>query len=314
MLRLYKKARSAERSETGRKTSAVQIFRIHTGKMMTNNMLDKGVSVEQMAELTENYSGAEIEAVVKNAASRALHEQLAGGKKEIVGSDVVVKMQHFLAAIDEIVPSFGNQGKEIRALLPTTYYELSDAHKICYEKTIGFLQASKNKRRLKTVLIAGPNGCGKTTLAMKIAFDSKIKHLKVIRAIDVVSLDESMRNYYIVDCVKNAYVSEDSVIIIDDAEIAINYANLGGIVFSNKLYQTLITILKTEPTMKDHRISIIVTCSDVEFKETLRKHFDLVLDVGDVGVKQLQVIGEQLGIDSWGEVDGVTVRDLLNKC
>jgi SpoVK/Ycf46/Vps4 family AAA+-type ATPase len=129
-------------------------------------------------------------------------------------------------------------------------------------------------------LISGENKCGKTVLALKTAFDSKVKNIKVIRAIDLISFDEIGKANYIADLVKNAYIAEDSLIVIDDIEIAINYAQIGNnTVFSNRLYQILITILKTEPIQPNHKIFFICTSRLNElFKEA--KLFDLIWQCG----------------------------------
>lgn len=55
-------------NEKGRK----QIFEIHTRKMRESNRLLPDVDIEVLAELTVNYTGAEIEAVCKSAASFVL--------------------------------------------------------------------------------------------------------------------------------------------------------------------------------------------------------------------------------------------------
>ncbi len=39
----------------------IQIFRIHTTKMRTNNFMAEDVVLEELATMTKNYSGAEIE-------------------------------------------------------------------------------------------------------------------------------------------------------------------------------------------------------------------------------------------------------------
>lgn len=251
-----------------------QIFRIHTNKMKINNMMGN-VNVEDLATMTENYSGAEIESVVKNASARAVHEQLQSDKKEIDDSDIIVKNRHFVDAINEINPSFGNNNKEIKLLIPDKYVHMTPNHELSYDNIMTLLGQNK---KLKKILICGEeSGSGKTVLAAKIAFDKKIKYTKIIRAIDIISCDENAKNYHIADAVTNAYLSEDSLVVIDDIEIAINYAKIGNnLTFSNKLYQTLITILKTEPTTPDHKLSLMMTCSDENLVEIIAKHFDMV--------------------------------------
>ncbi len=249
-----------------------QIFRIHTNNMSTNSMLDPLINISELAELTENYSGAEIEAVVRNAGARALHEGLITNIKD---ENIVVMKKHFIAAIDEIIPSFGNiTMRSLSFSIPENYNHLTENHKECYDQIRNLIM--KNSR-LKTSLIIGKNKSGKSTLATKIALDSKIKNTKIIRAIDLISFDEINKVYHIADLVKNSYISEESLIVLDDIEIAINYAKMGkNITFSNRLYQVLVTLLKTDPTTKDHKITFICTCTDEEFAIEISNLFDLI--------------------------------------
>ena len=50
----------------------LQIFRIHTGKMKENGLLASDVDLDELAKITKNYTGAEIEAVCGSARSYAL--------------------------------------------------------------------------------------------------------------------------------------------------------------------------------------------------------------------------------------------------
>jgi len=54
----------------------LQIIRIHTNKMRTNNFMGEDVSLEDLAEKTKNFSGAEIEGLVKSATSFAFNKQI----------------------------------------------------------------------------------------------------------------------------------------------------------------------------------------------------------------------------------------------
>ena len=58
----------------------VQILNIHTHTMKDNKKLAGDVNIEELAGLTKNFSGAEIEGLCKAAASYALRRwQLADG-------------------------------------------------------------------------------------------------------------------------------------------------------------------------------------------------------------------------------------------
>ena len=301
-----------------------QIFRIHTNKMKTNSMMDPTIDIDMLASLTDNYSGAEIESIVKNAGSRALHEQLSSNIKNIKDTDIIVTSNHFLQSIDEITPYFGNIDKTLKALLPEYPYKytlLTESHDLCYNKINEFIKKESGGKRLKTILICGGSGTGKTTLATKIAYDNKIKYKKIINPIDMVDFDEHAKAHHMSNIVKSSYISNNSLIIIDDIEIAINYAKLDhNTIFSNKCYQTLLTLLKTPPPVKSHKLTLLFTCNDVNglFK-LIEKHFDMTFIIDKIPNEYIPITVYNLGIDC-GNVKNkmdlikydITIKELLN--
>jgi len=74
----------------------VEIFRIHTRNMP----LAKDVDLYKLAEITEGYTGADIEALVREAGLRALREDI--NAKEIM-------MRHFEDALQVVKPSINKQ-------------------------------------------------------------------------------------------------------------------------------------------------------------------------------------------------------------
>lgn len=67
----------------------VQILNIHTKVMRKNKLLGKDVDLDQFAAMMKNYTGAEIEAVVKSANSFALnrhHNLMDFSKKIVIGT------------------------------------------------------------------------------------------------------------------------------------------------------------------------------------------------------------------------------------
>ncbi|MCD6368023.1 MAG: CDC48 family AAA ATPase [Candidatus Aenigmarchaeota archaeon] len=79
--------------------SRVKVFEIHTRNMP----LAKDVDLKKLAKMTDGYSGADIEAVCREAALNALRENKDA--KE-------VKMKHFKKAIEEIGPSLSRELRE----------------------------------------------------------------------------------------------------------------------------------------------------------------------------------------------------------
>ncbi|BAN90334.1 cell division protein CDC48 [Aeropyrum camini SY1 = JCM 12091] len=74
------------------KEARKEIFRIHTKKVP----LADDVDLDRLAEMTEGYTGADIEAVVREAVMAKLREKLEVGK---------VEMRHFLEALKKVPPS-----------------------------------------------------------------------------------------------------------------------------------------------------------------------------------------------------------------
>ncbi|RVW71930.1 Vesicle-fusing ATPase [Vitis vinifera] len=87
----------------------LQILQIHTNKMKENSFLAPDVNLQELAARTKNYSGAELEGVVKSAVSFALNRQLSMDDltKPVDEESIKVTMEDFLNALQEIIPAFG---------------------------------------------------------------------------------------------------------------------------------------------------------------------------------------------------------------
>ena len=81
------------------KEARKEIFKIHTKNMP----LAKDVSIDELAEMTEGYVGADIEAICREAGMIALRENIDA--KE-------VKMEHFLQAMQQVHPSVDEEMME----------------------------------------------------------------------------------------------------------------------------------------------------------------------------------------------------------
>jgi len=288
------------------KAGREQIFKIHTSKMASNNCLAKNIDISRLASLSENYSGAEIESVVNNATSTALYEKIQLDQDD--DDNIIVTMDHFIKACNEIVPNFGNNSKILLNLLPAKYVNLSSGHLDCYTNINKFI---KEPKKLKTILINGSNGTGKTTLVSKILLDNDITHKKIITSYDMISFDDFSKAQYLIEIFNKAYLVDNSIIVIDDIEIFINYTTLGeSIIFTNKLYQTLITLLKTAP-LKNHELTIIITCSDNYLNNKLISYFDLTFDIKNLTQFDISNVVTQLGNENITVGNDMSVKELL---
>ncbi len=86
------------------KKSRIEIFKIHT-----RNMPLDGVNIEELAEKTEGYSGADIEAICREAGMLAVREAISNLKEgkniKEVAKKLKVNKKHFEEALKKIKPS-----------------------------------------------------------------------------------------------------------------------------------------------------------------------------------------------------------------
>ena len=99
----------------------LQILNIHTKKMRESGIISSDVDLHKIANIAKNYTGAELESVVKSAKSFALNRKhdLMNFSKELVFTKetMSVEMQDFMAAVDEVKPDFGMDDDKIASRL-----------------------------------------------------------------------------------------------------------------------------------------------------------------------------------------------------
>ncbi|KAI3434093.1 uncharacterized protein J3R85_006889 [Psidium guajava] len=171
-------------------------------KMKENSFLATDVSLEELAARSKNYSGAEIEGVVKCAVSYALHRQLSLDDltKPVDEESIKVTMDDFLNALQEIVPAFGASTDDLEKCRLNGIVDCGDRHKDIYERAMLMVEQVKGSKGspLVTCLLEGPRGSGKTALAATVGIDSHFPYVKIV--------------------FEDAYKSPLSIIILDDLE------------------------------------------------------------------------------------------------
>ena len=110
-----------------------QIFNIHTARMRSEGLLADDVDVETLAEVTGNYSGAEIKGLVGAAQSHALARYLQDAEDDAVTGDASgtsgtvsidpneklnVTMDDFTRAMREVRPAMGADTEALASMLP----------------------------------------------------------------------------------------------------------------------------------------------------------------------------------------------------
>jgi transitional endoplasmic reticulum ATPase len=87
--------------------SRKEILKIHLSKMP----ISENVTVEWLAEITENYSGADIENLCREAGMLALREHIKPGmsKEELILDDITINKDHFEKALERIKPHLSRE-------------------------------------------------------------------------------------------------------------------------------------------------------------------------------------------------------------
>eukprot|EP00826_Nyctotherus_ovalis_P023979 TRINITY_DN1848_c0_g1_i7.p1 TRINITY_DN1848_c0_g1~~TRINITY_DN1848_c0_g1_i7.p1 ORF type:complete len:747 (+),score=237.39 TRINITY_DN1848_c0_g1_i7:194-2434(+) len=251
----------------------VQIFRIHTRTMKENGLLGEDVDLEKLARLTKNYSGAEIEGVVRGAAGFALFEgtSMAGiqVKQLAAGAMKKVAMRHFMQALEEVKPQFGIDTDELGAAIRNGIIDFGPAFSKVLEmgKVLIEQVRSSPNTPLFSVLVQGRKGAGKTAFAANLGLESKFPYVKLITPESYVGYSDQGKVFEINKIFNDSYKSPLSVIILDDIERLIEYIHVGPR-FSNAVLQALLVLIKKLPPHKDRKLFIIGTTS---MSSTLRE-------------------------------------------
>ncbi|CAD8065135.1 unnamed protein product [Paramecium primaurelia] len=250
-----------------------QILNIHTESLKKNNALDKDVNLDELASITKNYTGAEIEAVVKSASSFAFQrmQNIFDFQKKLNKQDELkVKRSDFMNALDEVKPQFGIDSNKFDLLLKNRLIDFGDEFKKLQKilkNTIDQTRFGKNSQ-LNSVLLEGEQGSGKTSVAAWLAVECGFPYVKLISPETFIGLTEGAIINQMVRIFNDAYKSSLSCILIDNIERLIEYVDIGPR-FSNAILQALLVLIKRLPDKSQCRILIIGTTSQYQIMKQL---------------------------------------------
>ncbi|RLF15426.1 MAG: AAA family ATPase, partial [Thermoprotei archaeon] len=169
------------------KQGRYEILQIHTRGMP----LADDVDLRRLAEMTHGYTGADLAALCREAAMKALRRYLPEINLEEeripphVLEKMVVKMEDFLNAFKEITPS---AMREVYVEVPAVKWSdiggLEDVKRKLREAVEWPLKHPEKFKKFgikppKGVLLYGPPGCGKTLLAKAVATESEANFISV---------------------------------------------------------------------------------------------------------------------------------------
>mmetsp|Transcript_57776 Transcript_57776/g.151953 ORF Transcript_57776/g.151953 Transcript_57776/m.151953 type:complete len:735 (-) Transcript_57776:49-2253(-) len=268
-------------NEAGR----VEILNIHTKHMRAKGYLDSSVSIAALAAQTKNFSGAEIEGLIRSATSYALNRKvnitdMASAPKDI--GSIIVTHDDFENAIGEVKPAFGQHDADFESCCGHGITPYSPEFASILNQGISLVEQVKNSDNspLLTVLLHGPPGCGKSALSAHLAQRSDYPFVRRVAHENLVGYSEQGKIGAITKIFEDAYKSPLSVIVLDDLERLLDYVRIGPR-FSNMVLQALFSLLKKQPPKAGRRLLIIGTTTDKDFLEEseLLRAFNVALKV-----------------------------------
>ncbi|XP_030201233.1 vesicle-fusing ATPase isoform X1 [Gadus morhua] len=244
----------------------VQILTIHTNKMRGFGLLSGDVDIPELAAETKNYSGAELEGLVRAAQSTAMNRHIKATSTVEVDMERAEKLQvsrsDFMGSLNnDIKPAFGTNQEDYASYIMNGIIKWGDPVTSVLDDGELLVQQTKNSDRtpLVSVLLEGPPHSGKTALAAQIAEDSEFPFIKICSPDKMIGHSEISKCQAIKKVFDDAYKSQLSCVVVDDIERLLDYVPIGPR-FSNLVLQALLVLLK-KPPPKGRKLLIIGTTS-----------------------------------------------------
>jgi transitional endoplasmic reticulum ATPase len=216
------------------KTARYEIMQIHTRGMP----LAKDVDLKKLAEMTHGYTGADLAALGRETAMKALRRYLPeiNLEEERIPPSVLEKMEilmeDFANAYKEITPT---AMREVYIEVPTVHWEdiggLEGVKQELREAVEWPLKTPEVFSRLginppKGIFLYGPPGCGKTLLARAVATESEANFI-TIKGPEVFSKWVGESEKAIREVFRKARMASPSVIFFDEFDSLVPRRGLG---------------------------------------------------------------------------------------
>jgi len=216
------------------KQGRYEILQIHTRGMP----LGEDVDLKKLSEITHGYTGADVAALCRETAMKALRRYLPqiNLEEERIPPSVLekmeVRMEDFMNAYKEVTPT---AMREVYIEVPTIHWEdiggLEDAKQELKEAVEWPLKNPEIFVRLgikppKGILLYGPPGCGKTLLARAVATESEANFI-TIKGPEVFSKWVGESEKAIREVFRKARMAAPTVVFFDEMDSLVPRRGLG---------------------------------------------------------------------------------------
>jgi len=228
----------------------LEIIQIHTRGMP----LTEDVNLQKVSEITHGYTGADLEALSREAAMKALRRYLPKidlEQKRIpheVLDQMVVTTEDVMGAFREVTPT---AMREVYVETPNVHWDevggLEEVKQALKEAVEWPLKNPERFTRLgiqppKGILLIGPPGCGKTLLARAVATESEANFIS-IRGPEIFSKWVGESEKAIRETFRKARMAAPSIIFFDEFDALVPTRGGGG---DNRVTERVISQILTE--------------------------------------------------------------------
>ncbi len=248
--------------ETGR----LEVLLIHSRGMPLTTEGDGTVNLQNLAKITHGFVGADLQALCRESAMKALRRYLPqiDLEAEEIPQDVLDKLEvhngDFLEALKEIQPS---AVREVFIEVPDVKWDdiggLEKAKQELKEVVEWPLKRPESFKRLgitppKGVLVFGPPGCGKTLLARAVATESEANFISV-KGPELISKWVGESEKAIREIFRKARTAAPAIIFFDEIDALAPTRGAGGdgpgAVHNQRVISQLLTEMDGLESMKD---------------------------------------------------------------